>query len=59
MAGRKEKVQGKAMEMEGKATGDKIRETEGKALHKVGEAKSGAARATDKLEGATRKSKSK
>jgi uncharacterized protein YjbJ (UPF0337 family) len=58
MAGRKEKVQGKAMEMEGKATGDKIRETEGKAVYKVGEAKSGAARVADKLEGSGRKSES-
>lgn len=56
MAGRKEKVQGKAMEMEGKATGDKLRETEGKAVHKVGEAKSESARVADTLKGSTRES---
>ena len=39
MAGTKEKLAGKAMQWEGKATGDPIRETEGKALSAFGRMK--------------------
>jgi uncharacterized protein YjbJ (UPF0337 family) len=39
VAGKKEQVAGKMMEWEGKATGDPIRETEGKALARYGRLK--------------------
>jgi hypothetical protein len=39
MAGEKERIAGKAMQWEGKATGDPIRETEGKALSAFGRMK--------------------
>jgi|GraSoiStandDraft_4_1057263.scaffolds.fasta_scaffold3498651_2 hypothetical protein len=39
MAGTKEKLAGKAMQWEGKATGDPIRETEGRALSTFGRMK--------------------
>ena len=39
MAGTKERIAGKAMQWEGKATGDPIRETEGKALSAFGRMK--------------------
>jgi hypothetical protein len=39
MAGRKERIAGKAMQWEGRATGDPIRETEGKALSVFGRMK--------------------
>ncbi len=39
MAGKKEQLAGKVMEWVGKATGDPIRETEGKALARYGKLK--------------------
>ena len=39
MAGTKDKAAGKAMEVEGQATGDPIRQTEGKLVSKRGEEK--------------------
>ncbi len=39
MAGKKDKLTGKAMQAEGKATGDPIRQAEGKAVEMRGELK--------------------
>jgi uncharacterized protein YjbJ (UPF0337 family) len=58
MAGTKEKMQGKAMEWEGKATGDPIRQAEGKSLSAYGRLKDGAARIRNRLTDAARKRKS-
>jgi uncharacterized protein YjbJ (UPF0337 family) len=46
---RKDKLEGKAKEAEGKLTGDKVREGQGKAEHAWGEAKEGADEARDKV----------
>ena len=40
MAGTKDKLTGKAMQAEGKATGDPIRQAEGKAIDHVGQVRS-------------------
>ncbi len=45
-------VEGKAKEMEGKLTGDKSREWEGKTQDKVGDVKGAADDAGDRAEGA-------
>ena len=44
MAGTKDKLAGKAMQAEGKATGDPIRQTEGKAVEMRGELKDKASK---------------
>ena len=44
MAGTKDKLAGKAMQAEGKATGDPIREAEGKAVSMRGELKDKASK---------------
>ena len=44
MAGTKDKLTGKAMEAEGEATGDPIRQAEGKAVTKRGELKDAASK---------------
>lgn len=44
MAGTKDKLAGKAMQAEGKATGDPIRQAEGKAVSMRGEAKDHASK---------------
>ena len=44
MAGTKDKLTGKAMETEGKATGDPIRQAEGKVVAKRGELKDAASK---------------
>jgi len=44
MAGKKDKLTGKAMEVEGKATGDPVREAEGKAVSMRGELKDRASK---------------
>ncbi len=59
MAGRKERLAGKAMEWEGKVTGDPIRENEGKALTNYGKLKGKLeetkASLTDRSRGRSRK----
>jgi uncharacterized protein YjbJ (UPF0337 family) len=45
MAGTKDKLAGKAMQAEGKATGDPIREAEGKVVSLRGELKDRASKA--------------
>lgn len=47
----KDKFEGKAKELEGKATDDKSRETEGKAQGKMGGLKQDAREVRDKLTG--------
>ena len=49
MAGIKDKLGGKAKELEGKVTSDKPREGQGKAQKKVGDAKDAVHKAADKL----------
>ncbi len=49
MAGTRDKLSGKAKELEGKATGDKPREGQGKTQKKVGDAKDTVRKAVDKL----------
>lgn len=49
MAGTGDKVGGKAKELEGKVTGDKAREGQGKTQKKVGDAKDAVRKAADKL----------
>jgi uncharacterized protein YjbJ (UPF0337 family) len=44
MAGKKDKLAGKAMQAEGKATGDPIRQAEGKAVSTRGELKDHASK---------------
>ena len=44
MAGKKDKIAGKVMQAEGKATGDPIRQAEGKALVMRGEMKDRASK---------------
>ena len=57
MAGKKKKMQGKIMQWEGKATGDPIRQAEGKALSAVGGLQAQAESATGRLKGAARKAR--
>ena len=59
MAGRKEKMQGKAMELQGEATGDPIRQAEGKAVSTVGQAKDSSAHARENLKSAACKPQSR
>ena len=47
----KDKLEGKAKEVEGKVTKDRSRETEGKAQGKMGGLKQDAREVRDKLEG--------
>lgn len=58
MAGTKERMAGKAMEWEGKATGDPVREMEGKALSNVGRLKGKTQKAKDTVRGKSPKLKS-
>ena len=51
MAGTKDKLAGKAMEAEGKATGDPIRQAEGKALSTRGELKDRVSKLGKRREG--------
>lgn len=51
MAGTKDKLTGKAMEAEGKATGDPIRQAEGKAVSMRGELKDQASKLKSKTSG--------
>ena len=51
MAGKKDKLTGKAMEAEGKATGDPIRQAEGKAVSMRGELKDQASKLKSKTSG--------
>ncbi|HZO31189.1 MAG TPA: CsbD family protein [Chloroflexota bacterium] len=44
MAGKKDKLTGKAMQAEGKATGDPVRQAEGKAVSMRGELKDQASK---------------
>ena len=46
MAGTKDKLSGKAMQAEGKATGDPIRQAEGKAVEMRGDLKDKASKVT-------------
>ena len=56
MAGTKDKLTGKAMEAEGKATGDPIRQAEGKAVSMRGELKDQASKLKPKKLAKGRKS---
>lgn len=57
MAGKKDKLTGKAMQAEGKATGDPVRQAEGKAVSMRGELKDQASKLKpEKLAKAPKKS---
>jgi uncharacterized protein YjbJ (UPF0337 family) len=51
MAGTEDRVVGKAKELEGKATGDEIREGEGKGQGLLGKAKDKVSDAADSIRG--------
>ena len=51
MAGTEDQVAGKAKELEGKVTGDEVREGEGKGQGLVGKAKDKASDAADSIRG--------
>ncbi len=51
MAGTEDRVEGKAKELEGKATGDEAREAEGKGRGLLGKAKDKASDTADSLRG--------
>lgn len=50
----KDKIKGKAKELEGKLTGDRARQAEGKGQSKVGGLKQDAREVRDKIEGRDR-----
>ena len=51
MAGTEDRVAGKAKELEGKATGDEVREGQGKGQHLLGKAKDKVSDTADSIRG--------
>lgn len=59
MAGIRDKVAGKVKELEGKLTGDRVREVQGVGQRRRGEVKAAAEGVKDRVTGAAREAKGK